>query len=80
MRFSVRTLAADHRPTAEWSEQGIRDRDELNLVRKGANYGPLRAVAVGPDGAAYVGASNRDGRGFAREGDDRILRIGPAAR
>ncbi|HEY7862138.1 MAG TPA: PQQ-dependent sugar dehydrogenase, partial [Thermoanaerobaculia bacterium] len=38
-------------------------------------YGRFRAVAVGPDGALYVSTSNRDGRGRARSGDDRILRI-----
>lgn len=40
-------------------------------------YGRLRAVVQGPDGAIYVGTSNRDGRGRVRSGDDRILRISP---
>jgi quinoprotein glucose dehydrogenase len=40
-----------------------------------SRYGRLRAVVVGPDGALYVGTSNRDGRGRPQEGDDRILRI-----
>jgi glucose/arabinose dehydrogenase len=40
-------------------------------------YGRLRDVAVGPDGAVYVATSNRDGRGNARQGDDRIIRIAP---
>jgi quinoprotein glucose dehydrogenase len=38
-------------------------------------YGRLRALAIGPDGALYVGTSNRDGRGVPRRGDDRVLRI-----
>jgi glucose/arabinose dehydrogenase len=38
-------------------------------------YGRFREVAAGPDGALYVTTSNRDGRGRARQGDDRILRI-----
>lgn len=39
--------------------------------------GRLRAVAVGPDRALYVGTSNRDGRGSPAETDDRVLRIVP---
>ena len=41
-------------------------------------FGRLRDVAVGPDGAVYLATSNRDGRGSPRAGDDRILRIAPA--
>jgi glucose/arabinose dehydrogenase len=41
-------------------------------------FGRLRDVAVGPDGALYLATSNRDGRGEPREGDDRILRIAPS--
>jgi glucose/arabinose dehydrogenase len=44
-------------------------------------YGRLRGMTVGPDGALYIGTSNRDGRQFARDlitpEDDRILRIDP---
>jgi quinoprotein glucose dehydrogenase len=154
-------LAADHGPTSEWANPRVRDRDELNLITKGGNYGwplavgaarqrelidpllafipstppgalivydaallpqfrgdlfysslagqallrirfqdaaspnrvtaierwfntgprgdpvygRLRALAIGPDGALYVGTSNRDGRGVPRRGDDRVLRI-----
>jgi glucose/arabinose dehydrogenase len=39
-------------------------------------YGRLRDVVLGPDGALYVATSNRDGRGRPDERDDRILRIG----
>ncbi len=38
-------------------------------------YGRLRDVVEGPDGALYVATSNRDGRGQPRPGDDRVLRI-----
>ncbi len=41
-------------------------------------FGRLRPIAQGPDGALYVGTSNQDGRGAPRPGDDRIIRIGPA--
>ena len=41
-------------------------------------YGRLRDVVQGPDGALYVTTSNRDGRGSPAAEDDRILRIGPA--
>ena len=53
-------------------------RDEEVLLAD--QLGRLREVAVGPDGAVYLTTSNRDGRGSAREGDDRILRIAPAGR
>jgi glucose/arabinose dehydrogenase len=39
------------------------------------DFGRLRAIAFGPDGALYVATSNHDGRGDLRDGDDRIVRI-----
>ena len=42
-------------------------------------YGRLREVQNGPDGAIYFTTSNRDGRGNTRSGDDRILRLTQAA-
>jgi aldose sugar dehydrogenase len=38
-------------------------------------YGRLRTVVEGPDGALYVLTSNRDGRGDPADSDDRILRV-----
>jgi glucose/arabinose dehydrogenase len=49
--------------------------DEEVLYRN--EFGRLRDVAVGPDGAVYLATSNRDGRGDPGERDDRILRIAP---
>ena len=40
-------------------------------------FGRLRTVVEGPRGGLYLLTSNRDGRGFPRRGDDRILRITP---
>ena len=48
--------------------------DEMLLVD---DYGRLRDVAEGPDGALYVLTSNRDGRGGPEDDDDRILRLTP---
>jgi glucose/arabinose dehydrogenase len=38
-------------------------------------YGRIRAVTPGPDGALYFSTSNRDGRGSPTREDDRILRV-----
>jgi len=38
-------------------------------------YGRLRTVVQGPDGALYLLTSNRDGRGDPAPSDDRLLRV-----
>lgn len=38
-------------------------------------FGRLRDVVQGPDGALYILTNNRDGRGNPRQGDDKILRL-----
>ncbi|HEY8108959.1 MAG TPA: PQQ-dependent sugar dehydrogenase [Patescibacteria group bacterium] len=38
-------------------------------------FGRIRTVATGPDGALYILTSNRDGRGEPQKGDDRIIRV-----
>ncbi|HWP42677.1 MAG TPA: PQQ-dependent sugar dehydrogenase, partial [Blastocatellia bacterium] len=40
-------------------------------------YGRIREVAEGPDGAIYFSTSNRDGRGKPASDDDRIIRLIP---
>jgi len=40
-------------------------------------YGRIREVAEGPDGAIYFSTSNRDSRGSPASSDDRIFRIIP---
>jgi glucose/arabinose dehydrogenase len=49
------------------------DRSERVLLE--GDYGRLRTVRVGPDGALYVLTSNRDGRGSPAASDDRVLRL-----
>jgi glucose/arabinose dehydrogenase len=55
---------------------GRRVVSQENLL--GDQYGRIREVAEGPDGAIYFSTSNRDGRGRPAAGDDRILRLVPA--
>jgi len=43
------------------------------------DYGRMRSIVEGPDGALYALTNNTDGRGSPQEGDDRILRIVPPA-
>ena len=40
-------------------------------------YGRIRDVTEGPDGALYFSTSNRDGRGSPTRDDDRIMRLVP---
>jgi aldose sugar dehydrogenase len=39
------------------------------------SFGRLRDVLAAPDGAVYLGTSNRDGRGSPSSQDDRIIRV-----
>jgi quinoprotein glucose dehydrogenase len=52
---------------------GVRITREDTLL--GAVHTRFRAVAVGRDGAIFVGTSNRDGRGTITPDDDLILRL-----
>ncbi len=62
------------RKTTGAERQTIDDADAPFFERE---YGRLRDVVEGPDGALYVLTSNRDGRGLPRRGDDRIVRVMP---
>ncbi len=55
------------------------DRVVINEPLFQGEYGRIRTVVEGPDGALYALTSNRDGRGSPRDGDDRLLRIVPPA-
>jgi len=44
----------------------------------GGEYGRLRTVEQGPDGALYLLTSNRDGRGDPEPEDDRLIKLTPA--
>ena len=57
------------------SEDGSEVIEREALFRN--EFGRLRDVLVGPDGAVYLATSNHDGRGNAAPNDDRILRITP---
>ncbi len=39
------------------------------------DFGRIRDVVEGPDGAIYFSTSNKDGRGSPRDGDDKIFKI-----
>jgi glucose/arabinose dehydrogenase len=57
------------------TDDGAAVSDRQQLIA--GEYGRLRALALGPDGALYVATSNRDGRGRPGSADDRILRLSP---
>lgn len=50
------------------------DFDDFELLDS-INFGRIRDIIEGPDGALYFLTSNRDGRGTPKEGDDKIVRI-----
>ncbi|MDQ3021290.1 MAG: PQQ-dependent sugar dehydrogenase [Bacteroidota bacterium] len=39
------------------------------------DFGRIRDIAEGPDGAIYFSTSNKDGRGTVKQGDDKIYKI-----
>lgn len=55
------------------------DRAALDEPLFEGEFGRIRTVVEGPDGALYLLTSNRDGRGDPAEDDDRIIRVTPPA-
>jgi glucose/arabinose dehydrogenase len=49
----------------------------VSYEKLNVDVGRVREILEGPDGLIYFATSNRDGRGNAREGDDRIYRLEP---
>lgn len=57
--------------------KAIKSFEKLNLT---TDLGRIRDVALGPDGYIYFSTSNKDGRGSAKQNDDKIYRIVPKNR
>jgi glucose/arabinose dehydrogenase len=72
--FLVAALVGEQIRRLRLDAEGRVTRDEAMF---GGDFGRLRTVVEGPDGALYALTSNRDGRGAPREGDDHVLRIVP---
>ncbi len=54
--------------------------DGRSVVGETTHYsslGRLRDICVSPEGRIFICTSNRDGRGSARDGDDRIVEVKP---
>lgn len=64
-RGIIRVIVDEKDPTKVISQSKMTDVD----------YGRIREIAEGPDGAIYFSTSNKDGRGNPGQTDDRIMRI-----
>lgn len=64
-RGIIRVIVDEKDPTKVVSQSKMSDVD----------YGRIREIAEGPDGAIYFSTSNKDGRGNPGQTDDRIMRI-----
>ncbi len=57
----------------------VDDKDPGKVISKemlkDVDFGRIRDIVEGPDGAIYFSTSNRDGRGNVRAGDDKIYRM-----
>jgi glucose/arabinose dehydrogenase len=71
--FFFGTLAGRHLHRVRFDGREVVEQERLYE----GEYGRLRTVFTGPDGHLYCTTSNRDGRGRANDGDDRVLRFTP---
>jgi glucose/arabinose dehydrogenase len=53
----------------------IPDGEDYKIEKLQTEHGRIREVMQGPDGLIYFTTSNRDGRGKAKAGDDKIYRF-----
>ena len=72
-KYFVATLRGSHLHMIDFDGTEILSHQKLFE----GDFGRIRDVALGPDGALYLLTSNQDGRGMPKAGDDRILRILP---
>jgi glucose/arabinose dehydrogenase len=75
----VATLRSECLVRIQFDEKGVVKRIEkwFSNGKGDGNFGRIRDVVEGPDGALYFLTNNRDGRGRPRPGDDKIFRIVP---
>jgi quinoprotein glucose dehydrogenase len=79
LRIQFKDSQNPTRPTAIERWFVSEDLGSVPMGQGRSALGRLRAITVGPDGAIYIGTSNRDtGRGRIRMGDDRVVRLVPS--
>jgi glucose/arabinose dehydrogenase len=78
-KFMVAALGGLNRnPTPGIFLITIEGRKYAGEERVCTEFGRIREVVTGPDGAIYFSTSNKDGRGKPKQGDDKILKLVPA--
>mgnify|MGYP002397978857 CR=1 FL=1 len=65
------TLRGDHLRVFTIQNGKVTDQRELFV----GEFGRLRTARFGPDGKLYLLTSNQDGRGEAKPGDDKVIRL-----
>jgi glucose/arabinose dehydrogenase len=71
------TLKASKLVVLKLSPDGKQIESERTYFTGGTSFGRLRDLCVSPDGRIFIGTSNLDGRGTAKQGDDKIIEIKP---